>query len=200
MRPSDEQLDGLSPGDSCVLKVPLAKNDPFGLHFRSLPVYLPVSNERTNAARAIARLIRAVPIADDKLSTTALFCTDAAGTPLRHAQANRTFQAMAVLALGEERAKRYSLHSLRIGAATALLAAGASGELIQALCRWRSPKSVKVYARLGRSDYADWLIRAAKIHTDAVTARNIPQIDHDNTVAWLTATASSRERGAGDDE
>jgi len=199
-RPTAAQLDNLQPGDSCVLKVPLAKNDPFGLHFRSLPIYLPVSHDRTNAATAIARLIRAVPVEPEKLSSTALFCTDAAGTPLRHAQANRMFHAMAAAALGDEISKRYSLHSLRIGAATALLAAGASGELIQAMCRWRSPKSVKIYARLGRSDYSEWLLRAARVQTDAVTARNIPRIDHDSTVARLTASEISRERGASDEE
>jgi len=198
--PSDAQLQHLKLGDFCVLKVPLAKNDPFGLHFRALPVYLPVSAERTNAARAIARLVLLVPVDPPARGTTALFCCDKAGSPLLHSQASRVFKAMASAALGESVAERYSLHSLRIGAATALLAAGASGELIQALCRWRSPASVNLYARLPRSDYANWLNRAARIETESVTARNIPRIDYDGSVKMLMESLDRREAGAHDDE
>ena len=198
--PSESQLQSLVVGDFCVLKVPLAKNDPFGLHFRSLPVYLPVTTGTRDAARAIAQVILAVPIRPELLEKTALFCSDVSGTPLKHSQANRLFSSMASAALGDRAAARYSLHSLRIGAATALLAAGASGELIQAMCRWRSPKSVKIYARLGRSDYATWLLKAASVTTDSVTARNIPRIDYDGTVAWLMESIEVREAGAPEDE
>ena len=57
-----------------------------------------------------------------------------------------------------------------------------------------------IYARLGRSDYANWLNRAARIETESVTARNIPRIDYDGSVKMLMESLDRREAGAHDDE
>jgi hypothetical protein len=127
-------------GDYCVLKPPLLKNDAFGLHFGWKPIWLPVGNSTTNAARAIAELIMATPIPMERASITPLFCLDCDGTPLYHREADRILAHLLKVTFPEEDSSRWSFHSLRIGAACALLKANASMELIQALCRWRSPK------------------------------------------------------------
>jgi len=82
---------------------------------------------------------------------------------------------------------RWSLHSLRIGAACALLASGASPALIQALCRWRSTKSVDIYARLGPADYACYIRDIERQAVDTVTAKRIHEtrFDWDSIVAAL---------------
>ena len=61
-------------------------------------------------------------------------------------------------------------------------------ELIQALCRWRSPKSVNIYARLGARDYGTWLLRAQSQHSDSSTTRNLPRFDYDGIIENLSGT------------
>jgi hypothetical protein len=63
-----------------------------------------------------------------------------AGATMSHAEASRVLQHALKAAFPLADSSRWSMHSLRIGAATALMTARASMELIQALCRWRSPK------------------------------------------------------------
>ena len=84
---------------------------------------------------------------------------------------------------------RWSLHSLRIGCASALLAAGAKPDLIQALCRWRSPQSALIYARIGPTDYSYWMDRVANQKVDAITAKRVfdVRIDADAFVAVLNS-------------
>ena len=48
--------------------------------------------------------------------------------------------------------------------------------LIQALARWSSEESLKVYARLNPSDYAAWITKASTQRTDSTTARHMPPL------------------------
>jgi len=189
--PSIGQLKSIRAGDFCVLKPPLLKNDPFGLHFGTKPIYLPVHDAPTCAARAIASMLieSPVPIADR--STTALFCGQAKSIPLRHAEVDRILHSLLLAAFPGDDCTRWSVHSLRIGAACALLASGASTSLIQAIGRWRSTKSIDIYARLGAADYGIWLLRAAQQKVDAITARNLPRLDYDSIVSVLDGPAST---------
>jgi len=127
----------------------------------------------------------AVPVTPDRGLVTPLFCFDPAGATFTQSEVDRLLQHVLKAAFPAEDPTRWSMHSLRIGAATALLKARASTELIQALCRWRSPKSVGIYARLGPADYGLWLVRAQKQHTDAVTARNLPRFDYDGVIGLI---------------
>jgi len=67
-------------------------------------------------------------------------------------------------------------------------------EMIQALCRWRSPKSVEIYARLGPSDYGTWLTKAQRQRTDASTSRNLPRRDYDGIIATLAGPIETSDR------
>jgi len=50
------QLRALRVGDQCIIRPPLCKNDPFGLHFSTKPIWLPVNKDSVNAASATAAL------------------------------------------------------------------------------------------------------------------------------------------------
>ena len=63
--------------------------------------------------------------------------------------------------LGRAGASLYSWHSARIYLACALFAAGATRPQIQALCRWQSEDSLRVYARLNAERYDSLLSSAA---------------------------------------
>ena len=198
--PSNSQLVALRSGDFCVLKPPLLKNDPFGLHFGTKPIYLPVYNAPACAARAIAAMLIASPVAITMRATTALFCGSSTSIPLRHSEVDKVFHLLLLAAFPGEDCTRWSVHSLRIGAACALLASGASTALIQAIGRWRSTKSIDIYARLGAADYGLWLLRAAQQTVDAITARNLPRLDYDSVVSVLDGPSPTMAMiEAGDD-
>jgi hypothetical protein len=192
-QPTDAQLRALTTGDFCVIKPPECKNDTFGLHFGWKPIWLPFARVPTNAAAAIAAVLLAVPVERALSTTTPLFCIAADGSPFRQADADRLLSHALKAAFPSENSSRWSMHSLRIGAACALLKANASYELIQAMCRWRSVKSLELYARLGPTDYGRWVIKASQQRTDSVTARNLPRIDYDGVVGILGGMADDLE-------
>jgi len=63
-----------------------------------------------------------------------------------------------------------------VGLACALLAAGAPEATILALCRWRSPSSLRVYARIFFEDYTSWLRRAEAEDVRAIQGPNLPPL------------------------
>ena len=185
--PSDQELRSLTQGDFCIIKPPLMKNDSLGEHFSWRPIYLPVDGDAVNAARAIADMFLAVPIPTSAASSTLLFCTSTAGSPMRHSTADSALRGLLVAAFPSEDPSRWSWHSFRIGCACALLAAGASMPLIQAIARWRSTQSIEIYARLGAKDYGTWVLRVQKQAVDVSTVRNLPRLDSDGVVALMMA-------------
>ena len=182
-----DRLSSLATGDFCVVKPPICKNDPFALHFGTKPIWLPVNDDPINAARAIAAMFLAVPAPTLHPELTPLFRASAAGEAIRHGEADETFRCFIEAAFPAADPSRWSLHSLRIGAACALLAARASHALIQAVCRWRSTKSVDIYARLGPADYARFVRTIEQQSVDAVTTQRVHEIrlDYDDIIAAL---------------
>jgi len=183
--PTPAQLRGLAAGDYCGIVPGVAKNDPYALHFGWKPIWLPVHDAPTNAARAIAEMFLAVPVPSEAAATTPLFSLTPDGVPLRHRAADSTLAFLLKAAMPGEDPSKWSMHSLRIGAATALLAAGASTDLIMAMCRWRSPGSVLLYGRMGPTDYGAWVLKAQQAKVDATTARNLPRLDYDGVFEIL---------------
>ena len=51
------------------------------------------------------------------------------------------------------------------------------GPRIQAICRWQSEASLRIYARLGLQDYTDALRRALRADISSVSTSNLPQLD-----------------------
>ena len=76
---------------------------------------------------------------------TPLFA-DEYGLPYTHSVMDTLLHSALVRLYGEQVASCHSWHSLRSGLATALKAAGCSDEVIQMICRWANPESLKVYA------------------------------------------------------
>ena len=77
--------------------------------------------------------------------------------------------------------------SLRIFAACALLAVGASRLLMMALCRWKCEASLDIYTRLKPEDYVHWVRRMAHAKVKSLTTRNIPEMDHDALARAINA-------------
>ena len=65
--------------------------------------------------------------------------------------------------------------------------------MIQALARWRSDRSVAIYARLNPGDYAAWVAKALQQKTTSTAAARLPVIDaHDAVVTSQAADAYFR--------
>jgi hypothetical protein len=135
-------------------------------------------------------MLISVPVSGAAAATTPLFSLSSQGDPVRHRVADSTLRFFLNAALPGEDTTRWSMHSLRIGAASALLAAGASTDQIMAMCRWPSAGSVGIYARFGPSDYGRWIIRAQGARVDAGTALNTPRVDYDDLFSLLNETAA----------
>ena len=70
--------------------------------------------------------------------------------------------------------------------------------MIQALSRWRSDKSVAIYARLNPNDYAGWVTKALQQKTTSRTAARLPVVidDHDNVATFQLACTHAQRKEA----
>jgi hypothetical protein len=198
--PSDEMLRALKDGDAAVLIPSCCKNDPFGMHFGDSPIYLPVVvGDDTNAALALRDLELALPAPGALRPRLPLFAADASHTPMSHADADATFDALAKTTLDPAVAKTISLHSGRVWLACALFAARHAPGVIQRMVRWRSPESIAIYAHTEPDEYMRVIRSAIAMDVTSTLARNMrengPVTDYDDAVAsWA---ASSDEPGDG---
>jgi hypothetical protein len=94
-------------------------------------------------------------------------------------------------ALGALTAATLSLHSGRVGLACAMLARTCSGLLIQAFCRWKSPESVKIYARINPEDDTSTLLDVFGSDVSSVCDDDLPQTDDDMNFAQLHADGTN---------
>jgi hypothetical protein len=172
--------------DFAVLRPIPTKNDAFGDIFGTEPIWLPVDRtEPTNAAMALAALELAFPVAPSKRRSTPLFCVDLALTALVYSVIDAVLRAILVWIVADPSA--YSVHSLRIACATALLEEGASYTEIQAFCRWQTNASVALYARMSPDFYGKWVRKIACAEPSAISATRLPTIDGDDVAAFLSA-------------
>ena len=190
--PSRAQLEGLCRGDFALITPPPSKADHFGTFFGNRPVWLPFVDTPGNAAAALAQLELRIPVAAAERRSSPLFM-EAPRTPLGAGRADRLLKHLLHQIMSKSEASRYSWHSFRIGLACALLAKGARPELIQALCRWKSPESLVIYARLNAEAYGDWVLSALSARISSVQTANLPPIDDADCAALLTEVAGELE-------
>ena len=112
--------------------------------------------------------------------------TDANLTPLRHSTVDTFLEHLLRLHFGAD-AVKYSFHSFRIGFACALLAAGCDPFTIQALARWRSVESLRIYARMNPDVYAGWITKAYAQRASSTSTANLPTIDNHDAIAQYRA-------------
>ena len=114
------------------------------LNGKTVPLAVGAGGEFVDAVAEMQNLLRVDPIPDDAAATTPLFRHVVSNQPLRTGSLRRLLQSF-MLAIGEV-PKQFGLHSLRIGGATALFAAGATPIVIRTMGRWSSD-CYKLYVR-----------------------------------------------------
>ena len=188
--------------DKAMVKPAGSKSDPLAEFFGTQPIWLPWDpDDPLNAAASLAELELRVPVEGSQRADVALFCT--ADGPLTMDLADKIFAALAHIQLGESRAKQLSLHSPRVYLACALKALRCDDATIQALCRWKSPESIKIYGRLTPEDYAALIRKTSSVTTASVQATNVsgtvPQHDDDAFYASLDSEANTARLSGSDD-
>eukprot|EP00965_Chrysotila_dentata_P186028 6141958-Pleurochrysis_carterae.AAC.1 len=139
-------------GDKCEFSPRQSKCDATGEIWGDRPIALAYIDVPGNAANALAHLELAFPVEASVRESVPLLTANNAN-PLTPSQADNLFASLLLDCLSPAEATRYSWHSFRIGLATRLQCAGCPPYLIQALCQWRSPKSLTFYCRVEASIY-----------------------------------------------
>jgi hypothetical protein len=83
---------------------------------------------------------------------------------------------MLTLCFGLAAKRRYSWHSMRVGLATALKAANVDDSVIQMICRWTNPESLRAYARHGQSLHINCVDQAEHAIIDTIQSANVPKV------------------------
>jgi len=198
--PTPEQLRNLKEGDYAILIPPRSKCDQYGLEWGQSPIFLrfhPAGKARINAARELCALELAKPLhGREQREGTALF-TYADGTPLRSTEVDARFKrCLADAGVASRGAKRYSPHSFRRYLACALRASGAADATIQALLRWKSPESLKLYSLLNDAAYADLVDGAAQADISSVRTSSLPRAEILDVAGSFYETRASLDAAA----
>ena len=174
LRPTQSQLESLALGGYMVTTPPPSKSDPFGVVWGSLPIYVAFRDTNANAARLVAQILKQ---RQGALGSCPLLCRTP-GTPFTHSFLDRVLKRWLVhVGVSESQARLYSWHSARAYRACALMAANRSPETIQAMCRWQSANSLRVYAALNPAIYAGHIEAAERATVAGIRGAHIPPID-----------------------
>ena len=191
--PTREQLESLSDGDLAILIPPKSKCDQFGLEWGQAPIYLRFSS---TAPICAARALRDVELAlprhgrQDREST-ALFTNDD-GTPLTSQTLDALFKAcLSDAGVPRRSTARYSPHSFRRYLACALKAMGVADGTIQALLRWKTSESLKLYSFLSDESYADLVDSAGHADVASVRTNALPRADLLDAAAQCHAASAA---------
>jgi hypothetical protein len=151
------------------------------------PSAVAFSTDPNSAGYIIQQIELRRPVHGVSRGVTPLFA-DEYGLPYTHSVMDTLLHAALVRLYGEKVASCYSWHSLRSGLATALKAAGCADDVIQMICRWANPESLKIYALHGTSLHINWVDKAEKAVVDAVRASTVPKVcNSEGNIALLHA-------------
>ena len=139
---------------------------------------------------------------------TALF-TREDGSPISAANVDKLFKAcLAGSGVARSTTAQYSPHSFRRYLACALKAQGAADSTIQALLRWKTAESLKLYSILNDESYADLIDGAGKADVSSVRTNSLPRAElldvagsfHAARVSLRTAAAAAEATAPEEDE
>ena len=151
------ELLSLAEGDYAILTPAPSKCDPFGMRWGTKPIWLPFHPTKwLCAARALRDIELHCGTTDELRASTPLF-RRADGRPLGRSYTAALLEKFLKLVLPPGEHKRYSMHSFRAYLCNALDAVGLRDDEIQAMLRWASPDSIKIYRETKSEQFARWL-------------------------------------------
>ena len=123
--------------------------------------------------------------------------------PFTSAKARACLNTLLLRAMSPVEAAKRSWHACRVTIATRLFAArgSKSGEIprdeiegvIQSVVRWKTVEAMRIYARMGRHAYADYVDLATNTDADAQIPDDLPECDPSGLMDELADTAAALE-------
>ena len=186
--PTPQQLNSLTQHDYAIVIPPPSKTDAFGVIWGDKPIYLPVRFDAPwCAALRLRDLELQLPLSGSERATSPLFC-DEDRFPILYSTAYKILEDQKRLVMSDEFDKSlYTFHSFRVYLATTLAAAGCSDPEIQALCRWQTAESLRIYKRFQPESVCSMLDRAQHAKVSSYTAANLPTISSYQVAAGIHA-------------
>ena len=183
--PPEAALRAMAEGDHSALAPKGSKCDQWGTMHGTEPIILPYHQEPLNAAKWLRDVELRWPAHGKQRKELPLF-TNKQGLPFKDATFATMVMTAVEAAVGEARAKLFSPHSWRVWLATALRMCNASDARIQAMGRWLNPESIKIYARMTKGEYSEWVDKLMAVkRIDTARTTNMPIMDAaDAIAAW----------------
>ena len=191
--PASQDWRDLAPGDVVWLAPSASKSDQFGEEHCPYPSVLPYNGSPTSAAAAVRDIELEQPCAASQRWCTPLFC-DERLQPLTYSMLHGELRRLLTALYGSRFASAFSWHSIRIGLACSLHAAKCPDAVIQLICRWASPDSLKVYRQMGVESNIYWTELAQTVEFDAARVNNIPVLDNADRMARNVRTFAPAQR------
>ena len=127
---------------------------------RTCPLVLGAGGSFVDAVEEVHNLLRVDPIQPGMAESTPMFRDPLTNSPLSYEVILAIIKRI-IVAVGDD-PDQYGTHSLRIGGATALFAAGANETVIRTMGRWSSDIH-RLYVRACFEQCCDWTKRAASV-------------------------------------
>ena len=124
---------------------------------KTCPLVIGAGGEFVDSIKELENMLRVDPTPEHLRASTPLFRDPATNSPLRYDVINGWIKRLMV-AVGEN-PDEFATHSLRIGGATALFAAGANETVIRTMGRWSSDLH-RLYVRACFEQCCAWTKRA----------------------------------------
>ena len=173
--PTRAQLLQMKPGDAVLIEPPRSKTDQFGEIHCPFPSTVPFRLDPNCAGYILRQQDLDAPCRGTARADRPLFADDG-GQPFTHAVMDTLLQHMLHHCFGAGFKLRYSWHSMRVGLATALKAANVPDDIIQMICRWMNPESLRAYARHGQSLHVNSVDQAEHAIIDTIQMANVPKV------------------------
>ena len=194
------QIRLFRPGrDKVLVTPPITKADQSGELHCPFPVYLTYETDHINAAAAILDIEErfGVHLSDEQRRETALF-HDPSGQPYEHHFLHGMLRRILSHLYGAATAALFSFHSYRAGLATALHAANVPDDMVQLICRWMCPQSLRRYRVVGLREHEQFVNKAIGTSVDSIQSGNVPKVANNEGFAlMLKELVNSNSRHSG---
>ena len=181
--PDPDLLRRMREGDRALLAPKGSKCDTYGTCHGTEPIVLPYHEDELNAARWLKDIELKRPCRGASRNTTPLFA-DGNGNAFKDSTFSMLIMEVLAQVVGVNRAKLLSPHSWRVWLASSLRMCNASDARIQAFGRWLNPDSLRIYARISKQEYAEWIDKLMAVRRiDTARTTSLPIMDAADAIA-----------------
>ena len=181
----------LKEGDYLLITPPPSKSDPFNTVWGALPVYLAFHETRRSAGAALREVM--LQRGPGNCRSGRVF--DINGKPWTCAFMASAMYHWVSCVIPAASAPLFTWHSCRIFLACALACAKppCKPAVTQALLRWQTDKSLRLYSRMGMHMYANLVDSSVDAQISSVQTTNLPMYETFHLFVALNATIEEME-------